>query len=397
MRELLIIFICSIVYQNALGQWIESNYTGGSSPNPVSELEFPEPNTAYGVAGGEIIKSTDGGINWAVLYDEGPFSNMSNLSFVNANVGFVKSWNSNLRTTDGGATWSPMNWLYDIEIVGNDLYTSYVSNDTSYISTSNDHGDSWIVLFQNYQLGAQQYYISFLDAQNAFFMNSLALDRMYSTNDGFVTIDTAFSTFGDMTPQKHMHFIDSLNGYFYGNWGAQSHPTRTWFGEVIYFPMDLDGFGVLPVLDMAFGTDIIYAGSIYGKIFYTLNNGQYWFEQTTPTTDPFGSIAFADESHGIAGTGNKIYYTSNGGLVGLNEVEPVHFELYPNPMSEEFAIKGNTELIEEVLIYNIAGNEVARFTSTFDKINISDLTNGAYSVVIVSATERTTKKIIKNN
>ena len=174
----------------------------------------------------------------------------------------------------------------------NNLFNSSTSNDTTYIKKSIDLGNSWTTLFQHYQVGNQPYNLSFVDNSNAYFINPNELDRVYKTSDGFLSTDTILITTGDLVLQEQFDFIDLENGYHYGSWGSQSNPTRTWNTGTFYFPIDLDGFGVLPVLDLDFNTSRLYASSLYGKIFFSLNNGQNWTEQVTPISDPIYSISF---------------------------------------------------------------------------------------------------------
>jgi len=362
------------------GQWNESSFTPFIT---LDEVDFPSENSAYIVGDyGLVYKSTDEGANWSQIYDFGPFTNPINLQFMNADTGFVNLYNSHYITVDGGVSWTQFGIFPKLKIFQNNLFTSYTSNDTTYINKSIDLGNSWTALFQDYQVGNQPYFLSIIDNSNAYFINPNELDRVYKTTDGFLSTDTILITTGDLVLQEQFEFKDLQNGYHYGSWGSQSNPTRTWNTGTFYFPIDLDGFGVLPILDLDFNTSQLYASSLYGKIFYSLNNGQSWTEQTTPVSDPIHSISFLDNYKGIAIAGNKVLYTNNGGVVGVSGINNLasFVNVYPNPTIDILTIQNNStqplrfrlcNSLGELFIDKILSNE----TNT---INISTFANGVY-------------------
>ena len=213
------------------------------------------------------------------------------------------------------------------------------------------------------------------------------MDRVYKTTDGFLSTDTAFITTGDIVLQEQFDFKDLQNGYHYGSWGSQSNPKRTWNTGTFYFPIDLDGFGVLPVLDLDFNTSKLYASSLYGKIFYSLNNGQNWTEQVTPISDPINSISFFNNNKGIAISGNTVLYTNNGGIVGVNEINELTslVNIYPNPTTEVLTIQNNSSQILKFTLYNSLG-ELCIDKILSNEINTMDISSYSDGVYFYSLT-----------
>jgi hypothetical protein len=377
-KVILIIIILST--KLTYGQWNQSNFValGG-----LYEVDFPSENAAYIVGDfGFVYKSTDEGITWSQIYDFGPFTSPSNLEFINADTGFVNIYGNHYRTFDGGVSWTQFGTFPKLKIFQNNLFTSYTSNDTTYIKKSIDLGNSWITLVQNYQIGNQPYIFSVVDNSNSYYINPTELDRVYKTTNGFSTIDTVFITNGNIVLQEHFDFKDMQNGYHYGSWGSQSNPKRTWNTGTFYFPIDLDGFGVLPVLDLDFNTSMLYASSLYGKIFFSLNNGQNWTVQTTPITDPILSISFLNNNKGIAISGNKILYTNNGGIVGVSEVDLQNslVNIYPNPIVSNLTIQNKSNQKMQLSLYNSSGQKVLDqiLTNETSTIDISTYSNEIY-------------------
>lgn len=381
-----------IPFSDAKSQWLESEFV---APTSLFDVEFPSENAAY-ITGdlGSFFKSTDAGITWNSIYDFGPFNSVQDMIFINADTGFVSAF-ENMRTFDGGYTWNPIGPGSKLTITQNTLYKSYVSNDTSYIVRSTDFGDSWQTLFINVQTANQPYRLSFIDTITGYIIHPNELDRLYKTTNGGISYDTIIGWSGPMQLQEEFVFSDTLNGYLFGSWGSESHPTRTWFESVITVPIDLDGFGVLPVLDLDFNTSYLYASSLYGKIFYSLNKGQSWFEQTTPVTGPITSISFANDVQGIAVAGDKVLYTGNGGFVGLTENDQNNFTIYPNPATDLIKIENNMGYeINKINMLDVRGNIIKQFSDGITELDIKDLSSGFYFVRIEGKNEIWVEKII---
>lgn len=377
-KIILILFLLST--KLTFGQWNQSDFIpfGG-----LYEVDFPSENAAYIVGDfGYVYKSTDEGISWSEIYDFGPFTSPANLEFINADTGFVNIYGNHYRTFDGGVSWTQFGTFPKLKIFQNNLFTSYTSNDTTYIKKSIDLGNSWTTLVQHYQVGSQPYILSVVDNSNAHFIHPNELDRVYKTTDGFLSTDTVLVTTGDIVLQEQFDFKDLQNGYHYGSWGSQSDPTRTWNTGTFYFPIDLDGFGVLPVLDLDFNTSKVYACSLYGKIFYSSNNGQNWTEQTTPISDPIHSISFLNGSKGIAVSGSKVLYTSNGGMVGVSDVNPFTslVKIYPNPTVGNLTIQNNSNQTLRFSLYNTLGETIREeiLTNETSTMDMSSYSNEIY-------------------
>lgn len=376
----IILIILLLSSKLIFGQWNESTFI---PPVGLYEVDFPSENAAYIVGDlGLMFKSTDQGVTWAQIYDFGPFTTPTNLQFINADTGFVNIYGNHFRTFDGAISWTQFGAFPKLKIFQNNLFTSYTSNDTTYIDQSMDLGNSWTTLFQHYQFGNEPYSLSVVDNSNAYFINPTELDRVYKTTDGFLSTDTVFITNGDIVLQEQFDFKDLQNGYHYGSWGSQSNPKRTWNTGTFYFPIDLDGFGVLPVLDLDFNASNLFASSLYGKIFYSSNNGQNWTEQTTPISGPIHAIAFLDNDRGIAVSGNKVLYTNNGGIVRVSEVNSLgsFVNIYPNPIVSNLTIQNNSTQTLQLLLYNSLGQKILDqvLTNQTSIINMSSYANQVY-------------------
>jgi hypothetical protein len=79
-------------------------------------------------------------------------------------------------------------------------------------------------------------------------------------------------------------------------------------------------------------------------------------------------------------------------FVGVNEPENVNsINLFPNPATSIVSIEG--ENISLVMIYDVNGKLIVG--STQKQIDISTLSKGVYSVVVISEKNRSVKKLVK--
>ena len=367
----------------------------------LTEVVFPAENAAYLCGYEYVYKSNDGGLSWQSILDKGPFANFNNLLFINADTGFVNLYGTIYRTLDGGINWNSISGNHSQALKESDgaLYTSYVSNDTTYIIKSTNLGDQWTTIYKNHADKAQPYLFSFIDSQNGYFIDVNHPDRVLKTNDGCITMDTIWITTGDIIPQAQFDFLNSEHGYLYGSWGSQSDPSMTWNTGTFYFPIDLDGFGVLPVLDLCLKASNLYASNLYGKIFVSKDYGQRWTQQQTPSTDPIYSIAFLDDKRGIAVSENKLFYTINNGLSNKNQNSiKDQMTICPNPAGDYFRIDGNVlQNIKKVQIVDINGRLIREYSGNSNLFRTDGIKSGVYIVKITSMhAEPISKKLIIN-
>jgi len=101
----------------------------------------------------------------------------------------------------------------------------------------------------------------------------------------------------------------------------------------------------------------------------------------TPLTDVPGSpppetLDLTFEINGFIGTHEK---------VGVDELTPIHIDVYPNPASEIVFIKSELP-IQQITIYDLKGAEMANYITPGNQVDVSELPSGIY--VLQFLTER---------
>lgn len=97
----------------------------------------------------------------------------------------------------------------------------------------------------------------------------------------------------------------------------------------------------------------------------------------------FGSTAFTIEGTETLSAGN------NTDIVG--------FSLFPNPTNGLFSVSSTQgQLPTKVIVYDLLGKEVQSFTTDFQELDISSLSNGLYVVEVYGTNNtKTTQKVLK--
>ena len=80
--------------------------------------------------------------------------------------------------------------------------------------------------------------------------------------------------------------------------------------------------------------------------------------------------------------------------VGLNEVEALEFDLYPNPAKDQFTIVLSTNItLEDINIYDIQGRYINSITQK--SVDISSLSSGIYFVELITNKGKSIKRLVK--
>lgn len=128
-------------------------------------------------------------------------------------------------------------------------------------------------------------------------------------------------------------------------------------------------------------------------------------------------IADGGERHSVFLKGGEIYVTGSNtyGQLGIGEVSShstpqqvqcpalgiaMHLAqkvtVYPNPVSEELLLQNYGIIIDEIMIRDVTGKTVMKFTGNIDSIDVKLLQSGVYWLQIYSRGEKSDFKFIKS-
>jgi len=250
------------------------------NPLPVgvnlTSTYFINSQTGYSVGwNGVIIKTINGGINWA-KQESNSNKFLTSVFFPSNNTGYISAYNDAsalaqiIKTTNSGTNWNVTNYLGKYF---NCLY--FLNENTGYVGGS--EGFSGVIYKTTDGAGSwtQQYNFYNYEIKSIFFVDS---------NNGFAA--GRFNIFAKTTNGGNNWDTASIGGHFIYDFNS------------IFFINDSCGF---------------LAGAT-GKIFRTTNRGINWVALNTNTTTDLYSIHFYDLNTGFAvGDHGLILHTTNSG------------------------------------------------------------------------------------
>ncbi len=103
---------------------------------------------------------------------------------------------------------------------------------------------------------------------------------------------------------------------------------------------------------------------------------------------------------GVAGSGQTYYFDDmrfGAAALGISSFDASNIRMYPNPTSTVFTIEAN-EVIENVVLYNVLGQEVLAKTSNSNSItlDVANLQSGVYVVKTMIGGVAATSRLVKN-
>jgi photosystem II stability/assembly factor-like uncharacterized protein len=311
--------------------------------------------------GGIIIRSQNGGINWAVI--SSPVADALQGVSMRGNLGIAVGISGRIvRSTDGGLSWVEVprpttRNLYSVSI-SNSIIAATGHEGT--ILVSPDNGLTWTP----HTAGT---------ASALFGVSAFGSTAVGVGGAGAVVMTINGGSAWGLT------IIGNQLTFFYGV--SMVNASTVWLvgstsaGNVIAKSTN-SGFAwnaeTAPVTDQLFGvsfasTDTGTAVGASGTIIRTTNGGNTWIDQISPTTEVLNGISFVNPNFGIAVGGlGTILRTTSGGVSGVKSISnniPEQFYLrqnYPNPFNPStkinFSLPKSTNV--KLAVYDMNGKEV---------------------------------------
>ncbi len=119
-------------YINNLGEW----------PREILAFSFPTPDIGYAVGHSfSVLKSTDGGVTWAVSTNVAP--KLNGISMLDSEHGIAVGIHATLLTSNGGATWTTLTHNYYMDAVAMATDQVVYAGGDEFFLKSIDGGHTW--------------------------------------------------------------------------------------------------------------------------------------------------------------------------------------------------------------------------------------------------------------
>jgi len=402
----------SLLFPNCVfGQWIQRPFP---STEYLWKLHFVDSNTGWILGSQHLYRTTNAGVTW-FPQDTVTTGGGRALYAVNTSMALYAEYVPSTglpyrgirKTTDGGLTWRTVDTLRmyyaDIEFVDAQIGYAAGSLDGSpnpcVIRKSTDGGDSWFTTAA-LNAGSDFEAVSFVDHLRGWAI-SYNCGSMFRTTNGGSTWTYQDSvgklTDGSTFPMRDVKFTTVDSGWAIGGIAGTSVIARTTDGGTTWTKTDQPG-NTLVEIAMVNSRDGWIIGRVYNvPPLRTTNGGESWIEQ--PTTPPIlgfdlSGISMIDQGQGwIVGQGGRVYHTTNGGVVGVDQEDPrlprmTRLEQnYPNPFNPTTVIEYSlpADAFVTLTTYDLLGRQVAIMESGFQKagnhsiaFDGSELSSGVY-------------------
>lgn len=329
-----------------------SALNSGTSTN-LYAVHFINVDNGYVVgAGGTILKTTDGGANWADVSPAGITADLKGIHVFDQPAGAVVAVGNGgliLRSTDGGTSWSPVasGVSDDLLSVSFSFNAGICGGSSQTILNSTNSGVSWNVV-QSGLFGGGFWGAHLLSPQIGFVggENSILQPLSGKTTDGGANWNfTPFYLNGNEGRTYGINFTDEFIGYAASvAWTGHGTISKTTDGgsnwSTMFFTNPLYGIN-FPVS----GASLIgYAVGTTGFILKTYDAGMNWQLQNSSTGATLRDVYFLDFDSGYAvGEGGIILKTTTGGEppTGIDEGAStpeiprslILYQNYPNPFN----------------------------------------------------------------
>jgi len=291
--------------------------------NYLNNLYFLDANNGYGSGGaftGEIIKTTNGGANWQLVYNDNYAVN--SMTFLNASTGFVGCDEGRIyKTTDGGYSWN-----FALSDAGIDITSLHFLNASTGIGfgtgsvyvKSTDGGNNW---YESMPVGSSmssQYLTSSVTPGGTIHAAGTYGAMIRSTDAGNTFLYEQTVTDGYVSD---IEFINTSTGYAVtgfnqGDILKTTDAGESWVSQISSYTLSIYGISFT-------GDETGYlAGSL--KIYKTSNGGTNWQTiYTSNTNEIFTDVFFTNQNTGyVTGSYGKLLKTTNAGLNWTASVIP---------------------------------------------------------------------------
>ncbi|HEY5123241.1 MAG TPA: T9SS type A sorting domain-containing protein [Ignavibacteria bacterium] len=450
---LLLIIQFSLIIANAQSGWVESP-TGVN--RAIRDIYFVNANTGWGVGDSTIIKSTNSGLNWTrqYFYYLGITASFNTVKFLNENTGYIAGGHSAgfydfyyqyiFKTTNGGSNW---NLLYNnpggansaiskiFLLNENNIYLtmagSYWNAASGGVYKSTNGGLNFSLCISKGESNS----IFFIDANtgwvNSYFWTDVPIDKGYilkTTNGGLNWTEQYKDSLDNATHIYSIQFINQNTGFAIGSkfYNNKTKFFKTTDGGVNWDTVFYSNGKNKSLFFINQNTGWIggFRDFDSSSISYTTDGGLNWTSQKNNYLNNVINIFFINNLTGWAALAysSNILRTTNGGVTFISEINgklPVSYSLgqnYPNPFNPTTKIKfdiapfsrsksllggGAGGVLTSLKVFDITGREIqilvneklnpGTYEVTFDGSNYA---SGVYFYQLRSGDFIATKKLI---
>lgn len=392
-----------IFHSSLIAQWVR--YNGAFSS--FYSFAASDTNIFAGNSNGKILRSTDDGTSWTIVYSGSPGTRTDAFAISDTNI-FAANDVGVLRSTNNGTTWTSSGLTnlgpQALAISPNDTGGTYIFAGTfdNGIFRSGNNGASWSAVDSGLT-GSQLFITALFASDTNIFAGTWGGGAFRSTDNG-----TSWIAANAGLTSNHVHaFTVAGTNLFAG----------TYFGSGVYLSTDNGEFWTTAntgltnsnVRALALHDTNIFAGTDGGGVFRSDINGISWTAFNEGLTNNIVNVLIVYGSYIFAGTGDGIWRRPISDITGVEDqsngisYQYVLEQNYPNPFNPSTIIRYSISVggLVTIKVYDVLGKEVAilvnedQTAGSYEiKFNAAQLSSGIYFYTLKAGSYSQTKKLI---
>lgn len=365
---LFVIVFCITKFINA--QWVVKDLSQISSDG-YNFVFFTDSLNGWMTANnGVLINTTDGGTNW-VKKNTGFTGNLRELFFLDYNNGWITdSYGKLISTKNHGNTWESKDFGSQIMYINfKDSLNGKIVTASGKICITKNGGNNWQTLPDSSNTNVSIHDCYELDSNKIIGVGNSRIS-IYDGKKWNIKLNT-----WDL---YSVDFIDSLKGWAVGAYGIIVNTIdggNTWN---VQQDVNTVTWGYLFSIHVIDSVNIWTVGDLGFILKY---NGNSWVKQQNSLPQMLRSVYMINKNTGWATSwgGKVLYYSNQSSNVEELKIKTNNLSVFPNPALDEITINNNSNLTENIFIYNAFGSLVEKVEVKQSlKLNINKYSKGVY-------------------
>ncbi len=410
MRQLIIFIAILGGFSPVQAQWYPVN-SNATKNTYFYDIFFVDSMTGYCVGGvggdmwgphqsstGVILKTTDGGENWNMVFSHDSLAIQHVVGFDNEVYAFALGKGSSLLvySSDHGINWiieninyEPFRRPHSVKLYNKEIYF-FDAKDWNLKKLSNGH----------IQQLAKQAGLFAINQHGIIYIASSRQIAFFRSDDfgkSWYALTLPLNKLGGVAQSmNHLKTIGLFNDTII---------LYTTYPGAVHYSIDngiswnLNYYYSAPqFMNVIVNSTTLYGTSGKGAILGTKNLGLSW-EMQADIGVRIRKLYFYDDQLGFAiGGKGTIYKTTNGGGLGIEEEETnlkKKIEVFPNPTEGtlQLVIAGDIG-VKNIALYNLAGKLLKHYDKSDRNLDVSDISSGQYLIHLETTEGIFTEKIV---
>lgn len=348
---------------------------------------------------GEIYKTTDGGDNWEIIYQDTDFVNDTNPNYTHTAKTSIVTTNDSL--------FCYYNYIYSESNLQKSVRIKSHLSTVSFTKDTLDHwmsdprfynNDIWSVHKVNQLLESGATTVQYYNITNNYISASNSTKIYYSNDLGANWQNSQFTSNPMNSPPYQSYYNGTDNIIAITNYPTTVYKTtdgNNWeWNQPVYTNPEADG---LLFYFVDFNNYLAYNFFGSNSKIYRSDDGGQTFSSEDLTDVPLGiySVNNTNEVIFLYGKNGMLYKTTNAGGLSTDYFQLNSIKTYPNPskgiVNIDFPVGVD---VRNIQIINLQGKIVKRYNEITHNIDVRGMEKGTYVIVITTQKGTQSQKIV---